>query len=94
MTEQYGDSPVDGPAPPQQQSTDSDVAAAQKQLLLTADIVVYDLLGNERATRDAVVQLAQQPVRWVPTCVSRPGSCRWTQPSGWQLHRTGQTWTW
>ncbi|GLC47522.1 hypothetical protein PLESTM_002095100 [Pleodorina starrii] len=40
---------------------DSDVAAAHRQLLLTADVVVYDLLGNERATRDAVVQLAQQP---------------------------------
>ncbi|KAG2483448.1 hypothetical protein HYH03_017702 [Edaphochlamys debaryana] len=36
-------------------------AAAHKQLLLTADVVVYDMFGNEKATRDAVVQLAQQP---------------------------------
>ncbi|GLI62852.1 hypothetical protein VaNZ11_005580 [Volvox africanus] len=41
--------------------TDPDAAIAQKQLLLTADVVIYDLLGNERATRDAVVQLTQQP---------------------------------
>ncbi|GFR51204.1 hypothetical protein Agub_g13552 [Astrephomene gubernaculifera] len=40
---------------------DSGAASAHKQLLLTADVVVYDLLGNEQATRDAVVQLAQQP---------------------------------
>nr|BCL66211.1 flagellar associated protein [Volvox reticuliferus]BCL66279.1 flagellar associated protein [Volvox reticuliferus] len=43
------------------QATDADAAAAHKQLLLTADVVIYDLLGNERATRDAVVQLSQQP---------------------------------
>nr|BBC28438.1 flagellar associated protein [Yamagishiella unicocca] len=40
---------------------DSGATAAHKQLLLTADVVVYDLLGHERATRDAVVHLAQQP---------------------------------
>lgn len=44
------------------QATDNDASVGLKQLLLTADVVVYDLLGHERATRDALVQLAQQPV--------------------------------
>ncbi|KXZ43431.1 hypothetical protein GPECTOR_90g517 [Gonium pectorale] len=36
-------------------------SAAQRALLLTSDVAVYDLLGNEGATRDAVVAMAGQP---------------------------------
>nr|ADI46823.1 FAP75f [Volvox carteri f. nagariensis] len=73
-------------------ANDSDAATAQKQLLLTADVVIYDLLGNERATRDAVVQLAQQPYggrEVLFVAVSSPLVWAATRPSPTSLFTAG-----
>lgn len=46
----------------QLQASDRGSASALRQLLLTADLVVHEILGHETAARDAVVALAQEPV--------------------------------
>lgn len=42
-------------------------AAAKKQFLALADVVIYEMSGHEQAARDAVVHMNRQPVS-APCC--------------------------
>ena len=57
----------------QQIGNNSDAVAAQRQFLQIADVVIYELLSNEPAARDAAVQMAQQPVSVSVACTA---ACR------------------
>jgi hypothetical protein len=55
-------------------------AAATKQFLALADVVIYEMRGHEQATRDAVVHMNRQPVGGM---VGMCEGAKWLTASGW-----------